>query len=312
VLDQLLTKAVERRPDRPDLRALIYDLSRTKAGWNAPILSHGLKVVAALEALTTPGHPFFDTTRLAWWLIRAERQVCQVRCGDERGTGFLVGPDLVLTCYHVVKGHLNTVVPANEVRVRFDYRCKADGSEPSDASGEWIAIDPGWSIPNAPYSQADITLVGDPAPEELDFALLKLERKVGTEVPSGEQATRGWVNLSKNPHLPKPEEPILIVQHPGREIQPPPQMPLQIAFATPGFEGENGNGTRLLYTPSTRRGSSGSPVFDRTLEVVALHHNRGQINPEAVSLVRNNRGIPIGKIRSGLKDDVRALLVAPP
>ena len=77
------------------------------------MLSHGLDVGGALEALTTSGQPFFDTSKLAWWLIRVERQVCLVRCGDERGTGFLVGPNLVLTCHHVIKSHLNGSVPAS-------------------------------------------------------------------------------------------------------------------------------------------------------------------------------------------------------
>ena len=77
---------------------------------------------------------------------------------------------------------------------------------------------------------------------------------MGSEVPPGESSARGWADLAKDPHLPNRKEPILIVQHPEREQKPPPQMPLQIAFATPGFEGDNSNGTRLLYTPSTRVG----------------------------------------------------------
>ncbi len=280
-LDRLLTKAAENRPARHELRALTYDLAQGRLGCARAIPRPRRR--RALEALTTSGQPFFDTSKLAWWLIRVERQVCLVRCGDERGTGFLVGPNLVLTCYHVIKSHLNGSVPASALGVRFDYRRSMTGAEPAENPGDWIGADPAWKIPHAPYSQADITLVGDPAPGELDDALLKLTRAVGSEVPPGESSARGWADLAKDPHLPNRKEPILIVQHPEREQKPPPQMPLQIAFATPGFEGDNSNGTRLLYTPSTRRGSSGSPVFDRTLEVVALHHNRGQISAERLT-----------------------------
>jgi hypothetical protein len=37
------------------------------------------------------------------------------------GTGFLVGPNLCMTSYHVVKGLFNGEVPAENVRLRFDY-----------------------------------------------------------------------------------------------------------------------------------------------------------------------------------------------
>ena len=312
VLDRLLTKAAEQRPNRVDLPPLTYDLARAKPGWAVPLMTHGLEIGPALEALTSPGDPFFDTTKLAKWLVNAERRVCQVRCGEDRGTGFLVGADLVMTCYHVIRGHLKSGVPASDLRVRFDYRRTADGDEPPDASGEWIGIDPAWPIPNAPCSPADITLLGDPAPGELDFAILKLERKAGQEKRADEDHPRGWFDLSKGSRRPASGEAIIIVQHPEREVKPPPQMPLQITFATPGFQSVNANQTRIAYSPSTRRGSSGSPVFGRELDVVALHHNRGQIDPTAVDRSVNNRGIPIGSIVSALASDIRAMLVAPP
>jgi hypothetical protein len=103
---------------------------------------------------------------------------------------------------------------------------------------------------------------------------------------------------------------VLVVQHPGTGHDNPPQHPLKVTIA-PGFEGPNGNGTRLIYTPSTLEGSSGSPVFGPDFRAVALHHNRGEQADEA-GLVKNNRGIPLALIRAALPADVRALLVAPP
>jgi len=311
VLDRLLLAAQADRPYRPDLLGVALHLSR-RPGWSQPIQANGLEVERALEKLTSPGNPFLDTTRLAQWLIRVERQVCQVRCRDEHGSGFLVAPDLVLTCYHVVEQHLQGSVPASEVQVRFDYRRSAAGVVPPYDSGTWLGIAPAWVIPNARYSQADLTLVGDPVPHELDFALLRLSQQVGRATPDGEEQPRGWVDLSKDPPLPEAESPMLIVQHPGNVNAPPPQLPLQIAFASPGFDFVDSTGTRIAYKPSTLPGSSGSPVFDRTLAAVALHHNRGQIHPSDVNLARNNRGIPLGKIRAVLEEPVRQLLIPPP
>lgn len=307
LLDRLLVAAASNRPFRPDLRALTLHFSR-QPGWNAALEAHGMAIGASLESLTSPADPFVGTTRLARWLIRAERQTCQVRCGAEHGTGFLVAPDLVLTCYHVVQQHLVGAMVAASVQVRFDYRTDALGNEPPYEAGAWLDIDPDWTIPHARYSQADITLQGEPALDELDYALLRLRLRVGTEVPKDEPEPRGWVDLSVDPSLPRPESPILIVQHPGRDVPPPPQMPLQIAFATPGFEGPNGNGTRVAHKVSTKPGSSGSAIYNRQLRAVALHHNRGQINPRAEGLTLNNRGIPLARIRAALPDAARAAL----
>jgi hypothetical protein len=288
-------------PDRPDLLALTlrYDPDRGDA---ASPQAERLAVLGALEQATVPGDPFLDTTRLATWLLRVERQVCLIRCGNSRGTGFLVAPDLVLTCYHVVESHLKGAVSVAGVQVRFDYRRPATGEAPEYNEG-WLSLDPGWTIPHAPYSQADLTLQGDPAPGELDFALLKLAK---------EERERGWIDLSTSPPLPEPSSFAAIVQHPasGPEAYPPLQ-PLKIAAATPGYEGVEGNGTRLVYRVSTLHGSSGSPVFDRQLRAFGLHHNRGQMAEGAVDLARNNRGVPLGRIREALPAEARARLVAP-
>lgn len=314
ILDQVLAATIEERPFRPDLRSLGIYYSRLP-GWSAPLESSGLDLSFALERLTITGDPFLDTTLLARWLIGVERQVCQVRCGQEYGTGFLVAPDLVLTCFHVVESHLAGRVSLKNLQVRFDYRRTKPHVEPDD-SGAWIGMDPAWTIPHLPYSPADtppgIASKLLPAANELDFALLKLQRAVGSEIPAGESRVRGWVDLSVDPPIPPEHTPVLIVQHPGREHPPPPQMPLQIAFATPGFEELNANRTRIAYTPSTRPGSSGSPVFDGTLTAVALHHNLGQINRQEPALVKNNRGIPLATIRPALDERVRDLLIAPP
>lgn len=309
LLDRALASASADRPYRPDLKTLALYFSQ-KSGWTAPLEVHDLDLGGSLEALTIVGDPFVGPSRLARWLIAVERQVCQVRCGVEHGTGFLVAPDLVLTNYHVVEKHLANGVPASKVQVRFDYREGPRGEAPADDPDAWLPIAADWEIPHAPHSQSDITLEGEPQPHELDYALLRLRTQVGSE-PDENGETRGWIDLSTSPELPDRDLPILIVQHPGSDSPPPLQMPLKIAFATPGFETPNANGTRVAYRPSTKKGSSGSPVFDQQLKPVALHHNRGQISEEAVDLVKNNRGIPLARIRESLDDEVRALLISP-
>jgi hypothetical protein len=194
------------------------------------------------------------------------------------------------------------------VRLRFDYHEDLQGAT---IAGPWLTIDETWVIPCATYSNADITLDGEPADEELDYALLRLSTPAGDEdLPGGRR--RGWVDLSGEVHLPEEHTPILIVQHPRNASPPPTQMSLQVSFDTPGFQSLNANGTRMVYTPSTEKGSSGSPVFDRRLRPVALHHNRGEIDANAIGLSKNNRGIPLKTIKAHLPEDIRALLLPGP
>lgn len=310
-LDVLAVALASERPYVEEFAAIVLTLS-TDPGWTLLLQRHGFDVKGGLEALTSPTGGFTDTTRLARWLIRTERQVCRVWCGSELGTGFLVGPDLVLTCYHVVRLYLEKKVTADKVAVLFDYRRDEKGAAPVEDPTKWVGIDATWEVPSSPYAQADISLVGEPADDKLDYALLKLSREVGCETPDGESEARRWVDISMDRALPAQATPILIVQHPGvPNALPPAQHPLQITFDERGFVGATPSGNRVAYRPSTLPGSSGSPVCDRTLSAVALHHNRGQIDPAAAGLYTDNRGIPLAKIRSHLKPAIRGLLVAP-
>lgn len=308
-LDRFLVEASNERPFRSDLRQLALQLSLCP-GWSVVLTASGLDLKATMEGLTIGSNPFVSTGELTRWLIQVERQVCVVRCGSERGTGFLVARDLVLTNYHVVAHHLLGQVPHDKVKVRFDFRTPPGGGDPPAYDEDLHGLDEGWMIPYAPCSKADAEPFGEPEPHELDYAVLKLTEPVGDHSPPGESLPRGWVDLSVDRPPPPVGAPMLIVQHPRSDRAPPPQRPLQISFATPGFNGQNRGGTRLIYRPSTLNGSSGSPVFDGTLRAVALHHSGGDNTPSA-GQVHNNRGIPLSCIRAALPPQVRDLLIAP-
>lgn len=314
VLDRFIVAVAAERPGRPDLRGLVLALSQ-RSGWGALYGRNGLSS-EGLERLTSRGDPFIDVGRLARWMIGVENHVCQVRCGDSFGTGFLIASDLVLTNYHVVESHLKGLTGAADVQVRFDFRISPTGAWPNTGA-PFRDIDPAWAIPSRPYSQADITLQGLPAATELDYAILKLMSAAGLEdVP--DRGRRGWVDISQDAPIPAREAPILIVQHPGQLPDGRlPQQPLKISFATPGFEEANSNRTRVRYRSSTLKGSSGSPVFGPDYRAVALHHNRGQVSNASVDLDRNNTGIPLTAIRADLRarsdlaTDVLGMLLSP-
>ncbi len=218
-----------------------------------------------------------------------EGRVCQVmfKSIPEVGTGWLVGPDLLLTNFHVVEsilplGHGPADWPANRLKNRLrasDIVCQFDYKRVGGIviQGTSCGLHPeqpvvAWSrFSNADQGEDQNKL---PADNELDFAILRLDRRLG-ELPIGngesDAPARGWISLRSAVNAPDivgktdHEKPLLyLLQHPNG-------LPLKsecgIAFAM------NGNGTRVRHQASTDRGSSGSPCFKYAdLEPVALHH----------------------------------------
>jgi hypothetical protein len=102
-----------------------------------------------------------------------ELTVCRVENpeGQAVGTGFLVGPDLLLTNQHVRRDALFDSQAAS-ARFRFDFRVKADGTM---EGGKLVGLklngnaqDKPWHVANSPVDQ-------------LDFALVRLDRRIGDE-----------------------------------------------------------------------------------------------------------------------------------
>ncbi len=103
-----------------------------------------------------------------------------------------------------------------------------------------------------------------------------------------------WGALELRPATVKPGERVNIIQHPGGSYK-------QMSFFanTVAFVGEN----RVQYLTDTLPGSSGSPVFDRAWNVVALHHSGGWlIEPGSQSdrTFYRNEGILVDAVIAGL------------
>src|SRR5262249_29997472 len=122
-------------------------------------------------------------------LLQFRSQICRIE--DPRvptnalGTGFLVGPDLVLTNYHVVEKYIENdprigaeVRDTKELRCRFDYAVESTGENAGTPKS--LASGPGWLVDYAKYSHVDPGDQGGlPQSTELDYALLRLSEPVG-------------------------------------------------------------------------------------------------------------------------------------
>lgn len=289
ILDSVLVDLSRTYSTRSDIWVLAYRIVATisdeRSGKREQLLLklndiHAMEFASSpsqdssLEAITS-ADPFLSPRELGSWCLRAMQQVCRVRCGeDERGTGFLVGPSLVLTCHHVVDSFLSGSL-RQKIAVCFD--------DPHSAGpSQWLKVDSTWDIPASPPSSVDTIPNSLTLPEDgkLDYAILRLQSAAGSQ--------RGFIHVSNSTELPATGTPVFIAGHPGPNS---PLQPLRVSLAAPGYDGHNGNMSRLVYRASTRNGSSGSPVFDRTFRPIALHHNRGQAGAGTFAL--NNRGVPL-------------------
>ncbi len=215
--------------------------------------------------------------------------------GRAWGTGFLVGPDTLLTNYHVLEKVLTGEAASSAVAVQFDYKVLADGSR---WDGTRVGLHPkDWNLDASKYTAAEKARKPDsqaPTEDELDYALVRLERQIGKESVDPKAgrgvAVRGWVSVPRTDPIFRAKMPLLIAQHPDGS-------PLKLALDTEAVIGENANHTRVRYATNTEPGSSGSPCFDLSWGLVALHH----YGDPAFGHAKYNQGIPINLIRERLK-----------
>lgn len=165
-----------------------------------------------------------------------------------QGTGWMIGPDLLLTNHHVIKARPDGESDASaadferqglETAVEFDY-------------------DTGKTSVSARVQAVVASSV------ELDYALLRL--KAGQGRPPL-RIVRQRVEVLATTHLS-----VNIIQHPRGMLK-------QVAFRNNLVSGADRDTVR--YFTDTDYGSSGSPVFDDAWYVVALH--RGAVYADNVS-----------------------------
>jgi hypothetical protein len=208
------------------------------------------------------------------------------------GTAFLVAADMVLTNFHVVDQLRRAGAGPDRCRVRFDLEVSPDGK--SLNKGRTVSFAPSsWLLDESPASPLDAAPVPgtDPDPHHLDYALVRLDEAIGS-LPLGPESVtlgrqRGWITAPTMPVV-MPGGPLWILQHPSGD-------PLKLAFADAGVESVNSNGTRIRHRVNTLPGSSGSPCFNRELQLVAIHHYG-----EKYRAPRYNQAIPISAIRERL------------
>jgi V8-like Glu-specific endopeptidase len=246
-----------QQPGLPDDRSPDID-------WKGP------EDTLTLQGFRKQPSPFLDVGFLARAIDRS-RSVCRVERpeGCPLGTGFLVGPDLVITNFHVLAPNSGDDPSEDISRVTFRFGCVT--SAPGDESrGQTF------------HPEGPRPVVASSPIDELDYILVRAEGRIRTAVDLGPLAYSEATVIAKGMAL-------NILQHPKGGA-------MQLALSSNGVTGVYDDIRRVQYVTETAGGSSGSPCFDEGWRLAALHHAEQARNFGTV-----RQGIPFAAIHDGIR-----------
>jgi V8-like Glu-specific endopeptidase len=234
---------------RPAVRRALDEVRGRAPGSEAPAPPIPAKILARKapwhdmpdpEAVIDESAPtFVDVVFFAQGLDRA-RSVCRLvpwfpgkQIGS--GTGFRIGPDLILTSRHVLFDRVKGGSRALFVEAWFNYEVDEQGM---------------------PRKKVEIPCDAESilAEEEHDWAVIRAREPIPDAFPA--------LRLGEA-RVPAVGDRVSIIQHPQR-------LPKKVAFQHNLIRAVEPD--RILYWTDTDEGSSGSPVFDHDWSVVAMHH----------------------------------------
>jgi len=235
----VLAQAVEHRAGA-EHRALISDLRRRmgwadldpsllrEKDWQDPRPPEEIaERILAKDALK----PMYYLRRA---LAAAEAVVRVDVYGEAMGTGFLVAPDLLLTCHHVIHDEKE----ARAATFRFFFEEQDPDAEEGRAP---VTVRPDSEQPFL-YTNT-----------KLDFTVVRL-----MGVPEGVRC------LPLRPAMLQRDAQVVIIQHPDAK---PKQICMQHNLVA------SADSKTVKYYASTDHGSSGSPVLENQFAVVAIHRS---------------------------------------
>jgi hypothetical protein len=270
------SKDFPRSPSHALLAALLADVppkfsAEPRNVDGAPSFRHGADDVTEHEALLFHDDLTLPTGRLTWLIAVLERlrelvpAVCRLEvvcaAGIASGTGFRIGPDLVLTNWHVLypEGHQPTAITAT-----FGYE---DDGKGVGLSGTAIGC--------------DVTSVK--ANKDDDWGVVRVSQPMPAAVPLLS------LQQSASPSL---LTTAFIIQHPGGQRKRVAYARNQVTFFDERV---------VQYLSDTQTGSSGSPVFNEEGRLIALHHAGGRPQEVAGQApLTKNEGIRIDRVAQGI------------
>ncbi len=196
--------------------------------------------------------------------LQAARGVLLIQTQTQKGSGFLVADNLVMTNYHVLVSQYEA--EASEYRFNFQL----------NAAGQFDSLNCTTALPQ----KGGLFY----ASRGLDYAVTELQ-----PIPESARPQR----LKMQRIVPKERERVIIIQHPFGQYK---KIAMQNNFVS------HYDAPWLRYTTSTEKGSSGSPVFNEAYEVVAIHHGANEFkDPTTQKPYIRNEGASIAAVLADLQ-----------
>jgi Trypsin-like peptidase domain/Effector-associated domain 1 len=194
--------------------------------------------------------------------LRRARAVARIKYRDGSLATGFLIPGDLLVTNHHV---LKQAADAEGATAQFNHQKTADGR---DSEMDELPLDPGAFFTTSAVEDCTIVKV------------------------SGEPSAR-WGAIELGPGLIHVDDRVNVIQHPGGD-----QKQLSFFHNLVMFVGEG----RVQYLTDTLPGSSGSPVFDKEWNLVALHHSGGWISePGSKETFFRNEGIHVERVAELLR-----------
>lgn len=254
-LEELVVEARRENQGNSLLRAVSKEVLAT----TLDVPEEGLEAIVSSSG-------FSDIEPWLERMLQCSLAVCRIEINRfARGTGFLLGPDTVITNYHVMEEVVDNPRLQHEVVLRFHYKVGSDGRR-LNAGVEYYLAGRDWLIARSPI-------------RKLDYALLRIDTS----------SVKRYGNVPWMWHMPQGHtftagEPLCIIQHPKGN-------PQKISLGSVTRIDTNQN--RIYHTVNTLEGSSGSPCISGNGNIVALH--------QRASDTVTNKGIPFSAILADLQ-----------
>jgi hypothetical protein len=249
------------------------------------VITPPLKDISSLSSgferivTTAPMHEYDSFLQGLW---EHGSQICRIDDNDNHvGTGFLVGPDLIMTCYHVWEG-----ISSSDT-----FKCIFDSGTKSERSYQLAHK---YKINGSKYSLEEELMNGKASTSNLlDYVLLQLNGKPGYEpvkrLFQEKHSQRGWITPTVQNHPFLPDSPLYILHYPSLLLSGKSQRsPVTLRLSLEEHAILESNEMSVKYKTNTVGGSSGSPCFNAKWELVAMHQMGGSTY---------NQGIPFAAIR---------------
>ena len=200
-------------------------------------------------------------------VARASRRVCLIERRDgSEATACLIGPDLILTAAHALRGTAGIFADPHQVLVKFDEfmwndKAKAYGAvcglktntagDQPDVVATSIKIDANGNI----YEDS-----------KLDYVIVRLDRAIGNaRLPFSDWRIRGWMDVHKADIVPE-AGPVNVLQHPHGQLLHLSDGVIPVRENLLGI----GRGRFRYHTPA-HPGTSGAPILNQAKILVGMH-----------------------------------------